>query len=359
MTTSEFINLLQNPNQLNDLSFDEFEHLLLQYPYCNGLRMLQLKKFKDNKHIAFERHLTLASTYASDRGKLYDFVNKPISAIPTVIAIDKSLSVKEKKTKILTKLVQPPPVFSHRVSDNPPSIVFEEELEVQNVEIEYNLPESHKSDYGLSLMPVEEWLQDFEPPRIEKEKSVNNKKAFKLSRVPLFDKSMFDFLESDSAENKSVPVPEKNIKTKDLSPDNKLKNKDLETDIVSETEKLFSVKPETTSLPEENNEALIVDDKTQSIDNQNELPDVFEAFLSKTDHFLKSLGSKGKDKKSPSSDSLEDDSTLVNDDIVSETLADLLALQGQNSKAIKMYKSLSLKFPEKSRFFAEKIEELI
>ena len=139
MTTSEFINLLQNPNQLNDLSFDEFEHLLLQYPYCNGLRMLQLKKFKDNKHIAFERHLTLASTYASDRGKLYDFVNKPISAIPTVIAIDKSLSVKEKKTKILTKLVQPPPVFSHRVSDNPPSIVFEEELEVQNVEIEYNL----------------------------------------------------------------------------------------------------------------------------------------------------------------------------------------------------------------------------
>lgn len=44
--------------------------------------------------------------------------------------------------------------------------------------------------------------------------------------------------------------------------------------------------------------------------------------------------------------------------VVSETLAELLVMQGQKSKAIKMYKALILKFPEKSRYFANKIKEL-
>jgi hypothetical protein len=363
MTTSDFFKLLHNPNQINDLSYDVLDQLLLQFPYCNGVRMLQLKKFKEDKHIAFERHLTLASTYASDRGKLYNFVNKPLVANPDVISINKTLSAKEKKTKILTKLVQPPPVFSHKVSDNPPSIVFKQELEVQNAELAYNLFDTHKSDSGLSLMPVEEWLQDFEPPRIEKEKSVNNKKAFKLSRVPLFDKTMFDFLETESPDKKSVSGTKKNITKKNPSTHKHIDKKGPESDIVSETEKLFSAISESNILTNDNNDVLNPDDNSESIDNQEEnvteSPDILETFLSKTDNFLKSLGGKGKSKEYPSSDSLKDESTIANEDIVSETLADLLALQGQNIKAIKMYKTLSLKFPEKSRFFAEKIEELI
>ena len=46
------------------------------------------------------------------------------------------------------------------------------------------------------------------------------------------------------------------------------------------------------------------------------------------------------------------------DDIVSETLAKLLAKQGSHKKAIQMYKRLSLIFPKKSSFFAKKIAKL-
>ena len=46
------------------------------------------------------------------------------------------------------------------------------------------------------------------------------------------------------------------------------------------------------------------------------------------------------------------------DDIISETLAELLAKQGSRKKAIQMYERLSLIFPEKSAFFAAKIEKL-
>ena len=44
--------------------------------------------------------------------------------------------------------------------------------------------------------------------------------------------------------------------------------------------------------------------------------------------------------------------------IITETLAELLANQGQTEKAINMYERLSLIFPNKSAFFAAKIEQL-
>ena len=51
--------------------------------------------------------------------------------------------------------------------------------------------------------------------------------------------------------------------------------------------------------------------------------------------------------------SLED-----NDEIVSETLAKLFLKQGNVAKAIKIYKKLSLLYPEKSTFFAAQIEKI-
>ncbi len=44
------------------------------------------------------------------------------------------------------------------------------------------------------------------------------------------------------------------------------------------------------------------------------------------------------------------------DDMISETLADVLARQGKTARAIDIFEKLSLKFPEKSSYFAKKIE---
>ncbi|MGL5890600.1 MAG: hypothetical protein ACRC3B_11980, partial [Bacteroidia bacterium] len=51
-------------------------------------------------------------------------------------------------------------------------------------------------------------------------------------------------------------------------------------------------------------------------------------------------------------------SVQESDEFITETLARIYVKQGNLSKAIRAYQKLSLKFPEKSTYFAALIEEL-
>ena len=83
------------------------------------------------------------------------------------------------------------------------------------------------------------------------------------------------------------------------------------------------------------------------------LPGITESTLSPYTSWLKSL--KGSEYVHP----YEDDYALVRQkEGISETLADLLAAQGYKEQAVDMYTQLMAKYPEKSSFFAAKIEAL-
>ena len=60
----------------------------------------------------------------------------------------------------------------------------------------------------------------------------------------------------------------------------------------------------------------------------------------------------------PDVNELATKSVEENHSVASETLAILLARQGHTDKAIEMYERLRLLFPEKSAYFAARIENL-
>ncbi len=125
--------------------------------------------------------------------------------------------------------------------------------------------------------------------------------------------------------------------------------------------------------PEDADAYVIMDDHQNEEDMKKEVMKQWEKeqrndteeFLNNIEEKLKSLGKKGREPKPKLNQGQNQDfektilhSITEDEEVVSETLANILAMQGKNKKAIKMYKALSLKFPEKSRLFAQKIKEL-
>lgn len=71
----------------------------------------------------------------------------------------------------------------------------------------------------------------------------------------------------------------------------------------------------------------------------------------------KKKSGKSKKKKDEIKEKIEE-SVTDKDEIVSRSLAELYEKQGYFGKAIEMYEKLSLKFPQKSAFFADQIQKL-
>ena len=117
-----------------------------------------------------------------------------------------------------------------------------------------------------------------------------------------------------------------------------------------------------------NQDAELHSNSIRKIEKDTEVRNDTEEFLNNISDKLKHFAVKAKKTETVannlnlSEDEFKEEEIVksITDDenIISETLADLLVFQGQNSKAMKMYHALILKFPEKSIYFAKKIEAL-
>lgn len=390
MNTKDLLSVLHDFQQLASISYEQLDKLLLQFPYCHNLRLLLLKKYQNDEHRAFDRQLSLASTYCPDR----QFLNKFVQSTPVankVIPIQKEEEIlalldnkKEEEKEVMQELATttikktqekelssdkleenknlvaknpieevpevieqpiekenlpvqkqeektPTPTVIHKVSQTPPRLDLMEILSLQKEAKEFDA-----DDEDMSFVPLEKWVQSFTPPRIN-DKSDNGpqRKRFKLSRIPVFEDDrmleLFGGSDQTKQEKKTTPTKEKEALT-----------------IESQEE----------IIEQPTKEEVIIEIEEKPITPPKKS---FDFFADSTEAFLKSLSNKKQKKNKSTSNHLDDsvkESVTENEEVISETLADLLALQGKKDKAIKMYKALSLKFPEKNLFFAEKIEEL-
>lgn len=83
MNAKQLAELLVQPQHIQNISYDELENILVEYPYCGVVRLLLLKKCHLDKHPAFEQQLHLAAVHLPDRVRLHDFLkNQDANDVP-------------------------------------------------------------------------------------------------------------------------------------------------------------------------------------------------------------------------------------------------------------------------------------
>jgi hypothetical protein len=129
------------------------------------------------------------------------------------------------------------------------------------------------------------------------------------------------------------------------------KTSDIISDFANDTQNIVS-KPKNTDLSREYREGVSIRDDDYTLNESLE----FEGEDDEDDDPLEKEKKKKKKKKKMhdlAAKSIEED-----EDLVSEMLANILAIQGHKKQAKTMYEKLCLLFPEKSDYFAAKIEKL-
>ncbi|MCB9284416.1 MAG: hypothetical protein H6563_10115 [Lewinellaceae bacterium] len=300
MNAENFSSFLEDPSRLYQIPYQELKSLVVQYPYCQPLRILLLQKSQMEGHPDFERNLQAAATYLPDRTLLFFLIRE-----------------------------------FHALESG--ELLFE--LEEERLELK-----------ALAEILVER--QPLEEPEVTPAPVPPPPKT--TPPDPILDLFREEEEEAEEGEEEpEIPVAE---------PDPVIR---VQTDEEPESE----VEPEPEPEPEVEPEPLIPQVPKER--PRPAAPQPKSAFSSWQNRYeqlrrLASLSSfeiphvpvEKVKTELPNPQEMARKSVEEKEDIATETLAELLVRQGHTQKAIAMYEKLRLIFPEKSSFFAQKIENL-
>ena len=299
MNRSDFLRMIEESAPIDRQMIGELNDLVNIFPYFQSAHMLLLKALKDSSDVRFENQLRNSAIHVADREVLYYFLKSEAVSEPDIREIP------EEKTA---------PVFT--VADSQQTVIESgknsEELinEIEKSQYEKSAEEELSADenrFARSILISTEADDDESDHAIfviTDESSPAEEKIFFMDpgfSIP--DRS--DLLELDAEDSGT-------IKPEDDSEPGSVKK--LQADLI---DKFIDANPR--------------------IEPSKEKSDYPVEDISKP--FIEERGS-----------------------FVTETLAKIYTIQGYYSKAIDIYEKLSLKYPEKSSYFAtqvEKIKELI
>ncbi|HUV00308.1 MAG TPA: hypothetical protein VMW32_05030 [Bacteroidales bacterium] len=299
MNRSDFLRMIEESAPIDRQMIGELNDLVNIFPYFQSAHMLLLKALKDSSDVRFENQLRNSAIHVADREVLYYFLKSEAVSEPDIREIP------EEKTA---------PVFT--VADSQQTVIESgknsEELinEIEKSQYEKSAEEELSADenrFARSILISTETNDDESDHAIfviTDESSPAEEKIFFMDpgfSIP--DRS--DLLELDAEDSGT-------IKPEDDSEPGSVKK--LQADLI---DKFIDANPR--------------------IEPSKEKSDYPVEDISKP--FIEERGS-----------------------FVTETLAKIYTIQGYYSKAIDIYEKLSLKYPEKSSYFAtqvEKIKELI
>jgi len=298
MNVQDFTYLLQNPDKVvTPIQTKQLEDVLEEYPYFQAARALQLKGLRNLNSFKYNNALKKTAAYSTDRDVLFDFITSK-DFLQNSIA--NSISGK-------TNLNE------------------EQESDVEElVEVKKAIPIIEKSEDKPLPQDVDDADQILDP------------KLFK-SKDPKVDKAI---------------KAEKEKAKKELEIGKPLPFTKQEKHSFSEWLQLASLK-----TIERDHEKLNTNDPAEDeIDFPLEKDVLKKKKFDLIDKFIENNPKIVPTKKSTSKVDMTESIKLNKDELMTETLAKVYLEQKKYKKAIQAYKILSLKYPEKSGFFADRIK---
>jgi hypothetical protein len=308
MNRNDFIGIIQDNRNIDRHTIDEIREMLDMFPYFQSAHMLLLKGLFNTSDIKFESQLKQSALYTADREVLYHLLKKESRPITGQSEVSKT----------------------------------RDEGKYDSVDNQQTVIESGKNS--------QEIINEIEKNESAKDDTRQNE--FSLHGLP---RSLLVSEESDTDESVNIIflLDDEEDKSEErivyMDPSILVSEKEdlLELDL---TENVLSASY-TPSVEHE------IEAKAEKHDRRQEQADLIDKFIITNPRIEPSR---------VKSDLPPDDKYKYHTEekgvFITETLAKIYVNQGYYSKAIDIYEKLSLKFPEKSSYFAaqiEKVKELI
>ncbi len=337
MQQQQFIDIIKQPHHIESAQLAELEVLVKEYPFFESAHLLYTKGLHKYQAINYSKQLRKTAIVVNSRSILYELLHQPnimvtepveVKTIIDSDANNETIDVSSKKD-----------VGSVSVTDNDIKVIY------VNTVSNPLVPE--KEVVVLKETPIEE-INIIKSIENETEVPVQEFHIQKLNRN--IEQEISKGIIQSYVETDIIKTPELNKE--------EIKEPSSFTDWLKTIQKeshtfQIDVKKD---LPEKtingNVEQKKVDiDKKPSFFSKNK--QIIDKIIESDPGRLKFGTTKF---FTPASDAKQ--SLLENEHLVTETLAKIYALQGNISKAIRAYEILSLKFPQKSVYFATLIEKL-
>ncbi len=299
MNKIEFIDIIKEHKVLTDNEYNDISRISMNYPYFQSAYVLMLNSLYRHDDIEFTEKLKEAAIYIADREVLYNLLNS------------------EEWTSTQSQEPETEADISHESRESE-GIKKDEEDKIQDVEKKKD--ENIKADKpagkyeSVSGRSREELIQEIQT---------------RLSEIS--GENILQLDDSADEEAKKIPVDEPVNTDFELPGDNDLLDLDLDS---SDS---YGKQPE----PVEEQTGFIDDDE------------LVDRFINANPRIKPRNETDDSEQEDISAASSEESSHLI-----SETLANIYLSQGYYSKAISIYERLSLKYPEKSSYFATQIEKI-